>query len=57
MKKNLTTVFLLLTLAVQTVGLVVDFPWKGITIWTLSVVLILIAAYFTKYWQRKNTNK
>ncbi|MED3690998.1 hypothetical protein P4534_19705 [Peribacillus butanolivorans] len=40
--------FILLSAAVQIIGLTVDFPWKGITLWTLSVIFLLMAAYFTR---------
>ncbi|MDQ0225697.1 hypothetical protein [Metabacillus niabensis] len=49
MKKRLTMLFLLLSVVIQTVGLAIDFPWEGIIIWSLSVICILAAAYFTKY--------
>ncbi|MEJ9228685.1 hypothetical protein LAV79_04130 [Peribacillus butanolivorans] len=48
MKKRPIIFFILLSAAVQIIGLTVDFPWKGITLWTLSVIFLLMAAYFTK---------
>ncbi|WP_260285204.1 hypothetical protein [Peribacillus aracenensis] len=48
MKFRAMMICILLSAAVQMIGLTVDFPWKGITLWTLSVIFLLMAAYFTK---------
>ncbi|WP_186577904.1 hypothetical protein [Aquibacillus kalidii] len=49
MKKKLTMIFLMLSVIIQTIGLAINFPWEGLIIWSLSILTILAAAYFTKY--------
>ncbi|MGM0943436.1 MAG: hypothetical protein ACQEWU_21235 [Bacillota bacterium] len=54
MKKKLTALTLVSIFIIQTISLLVDFPWKGIIIWGISVFLLGLAAYFTKFLEEKN---
>ncbi|UFT99989.1 hypothetical protein KO561_03225 [Radiobacillus kanasensis] len=49
MKSKLTVIFILLSVVVQTLGLFLKFPYKGLLVWGSSFVFLLFAAYFTKY--------
>lgn len=49
MKRYLTLIFFILSIAVIVFGLRIDVLWNGIATWGIVLVLLLFAAYFTKY--------
>lgn len=49
MKRYLSLIFVLLSVLTVFVGYRFDVRWAGIVTWTLVFILLLLAAYFTKY--------
>lgn len=49
MKRYLTLIFFILSIAVIVIGLRIDVLWNGIATWGIVFILLILAAYFTKY--------
>lgn len=49
MKRYLTLFFFILSIAIIIVGLRFDVVWNGIATWGIVFILLILAAYFTKY--------
>ncbi|WP_176330372.1 hypothetical protein [Oceanobacillus rekensis] len=49
MKRYLTAIFIGLSGVIIFVGIKLDLYWSGIVSWGLAIVLLLLAAYYTKY--------
>lgn len=49
MKRYLTAIFIILSIAILIIGLRIDVRWNGIMSWGLAFIFLLCAAYFTKY--------
>ena len=49
MKRYLTFVLVLLSVITIFIGYRFDVRWAWIVTWTLVIILLLLAAYFTKY--------
>ncbi|WP_199860648.1 hypothetical protein [Oceanobacillus damuensis] len=49
MKRNLTYILIGLSLVIILIGISLDFYWSGIVSWGLAIVLLLFAAYYSKY--------
>lgn len=57
MKRYFTSVFLVLSVIILIVGLRMDFRWNGVVSWSLVIVCLIFAAYFTKYIPNKKNKK
>ncbi|TQS76450.1 hypothetical protein DX933_00995 [Ornithinibacillus gellani] len=49
MKRYLSAIFLVITALLLIFGLRIDTQWSGIVTWGLAFLLLIAAAYFTKY--------
>lgn len=49
MKRYLTLLLFILSIVVIIFGLRVDVLWNGIATWGIVFILLILAAYFTKY--------
>jgi len=49
MKRYLTLILFIISIVVIIVGLRIDVLWNGIVTWAIVFVLLILAAYFTKY--------
>ena len=49
MKRYLTTICIVLSVIIIIIGISLDLYWSGIASWGTAIVLLILAAYFTKY--------
>lgn len=49
MKRYLTLIFFITSIVVIVAGLRFDVVWNGIATWAIVLILLILAAYFTKY--------
>ncbi len=49
MKRYLTTIFILITMITIMIGYSIDVRWNGIVAWSLAIIFLIFAAYFTKF--------
>lgn len=54
MRRYLTAIFIGLSIVTVFVGFQFDIRWNGIVAWGLSCILLIFAAYFTKYIPNKS---
>lgn len=57
MKRYLTAIFVGLSIIAIIVGFQLDVRWNGVFSWGLAFILLLFAAYFTKYIANDSTKK
>lgn len=48
-KRYLSVIFIALSIVTVILGHVIDFYWSGVVAWGIGVVLLILAAYFTKF--------
>ncbi len=49
MKRYLTFILVLLSIVTIIIGYRFDVRWAGIVTWIIVIILLLLAAYFTKF--------
>ena len=49
MKRYLSAIFIALSGITVIIGHMIDVYWSGMVAWGLGVILLIFAAYFTKY--------
>lgn len=49
MKRYLTFIFVILSMITIIIGYRFDVRWAGMVTWIFVIILLLLAAYFTKY--------
>ncbi|HLQ72074.1 MAG TPA: hypothetical protein VK142_09750 [Bacillota bacterium] len=49
MKRYVTLILFMISIVVIVVGLRVDVIWNGIATWGIVFILLIVAAYYTKY--------
>ncbi|WP_010651771.1 hypothetical protein [Oceanobacillus massiliensis] len=57
MKRYLTAILIALSGIIIFAGISLDVYWSGIVSWGLALILLLLAAYFTKYIPNENKTK
>lgn len=48
-KRYLTAIFIGLSIIIIIIGNILDLYWSGIAAWGTAIILLILAAYFTKY--------
>lgn len=56
-KRYLTTIFVIASMIVVFIGMKSEVRWAGIATWAIAFLLLMFAAYFTKYIPNKNNNE
>jgi hypothetical protein len=57
MKRYLTAIFIALSVVILALGLRIDSQWTGAATWGVTLILLIFAAYFTKYIPDEKTPK
>ncbi|MFC4025353.1 hypothetical protein ACFOUV_16320 [Oceanobacillus longus] len=57
MKRYLTAILIGLSGIIIVIGIGLDLYWSGIVSWGLAIILLLFAAYYTKYIPNEKNSK
>lgn len=56
MKRYITTLLVLISMMIVFIGVTAEVRWGGIVSWSLALILLCFAAYYTKYIPNRDKN-